>query len=119
MVAEADAAIDLKTIHETIGASGRVTFGKPDLLMVLLGVIPGSVTPFGVVNDSAGLVSVVLDQPMMDHAVLNYHPLENVATTSIGRDDLVRFLVASGHPPRILAVSRGKLVLDDEPRMTG
>lgn len=109
VVAEGDAAIDLKKIHEKIGASGRVTFGKPELLWQLLGVIPGSVTPFGVVNDRDRVVSVVLDAAMMEHAMLNFHPLENTATTSIDRADLVRFLEATGHPPRVIAVSEGKI----------
>ena len=114
VTAEADAAIDLKAISEKIGASGRVTFGKPELLMELLGVIPGAVTPFGVVNDVEGVVTMVIDAPMMDHEILNFHPLENTATTSIRREDLVRFLTATGHPPLIVAVSNGKLPLDDE-----
>ncbi|TBW36139.1 prolyl-tRNA synthetase associated domain-containing protein [Siculibacillus lacustris] len=109
VVAESDAAIDLKAISEPIGASGRVTFGKPELLMELLGVTPGSVTPFGIVNDAEGRVTVVLDAPLLDHPILNFHPLENTATTSIGRDDLVRFLTLSGHPPRIVAVSDGRI----------
>lgn len=112
VVAEADAAIDLKRIHEKIGAAGRVTFGKPDLLMELLGVVPGSVTPFGVVNDAEGRVTVVLDAPMLEHDVLNYHPLENTATTSIRREDLIAFLRATGHEPMVAAVSDGKLDLD-------
>jgi Ala-tRNA(Pro) deacylase len=109
VVAEADAAIDLKTIHTLIGANGRVTFGKPELLMELIGVVPGSVTPFGVINDPDRRVTVVLDAVMMEHTVLNYHPLENTATTSIRREDLVRFLEATGHPPLIVKVSDGKV----------
>jgi Ala-tRNA(Pro) deacylase len=70
-----------------------------------LGVEPGAVTPFAVLNDVAARVSVVLDAAMMEHAVLNYHPLRNTMTTAIARDDLVRFLAATGHPPRILAVA--------------
>ena len=50
-------------------------------------------------------MSVVLDAVMMGHAMLNYHPLRNTMTTSIARDDLVAFLAATGHPPRILAVA--------------
>ncbi|MBL8573368.1 MAG: prolyl-tRNA synthetase associated domain-containing protein [Hyphomicrobiaceae bacterium] len=110
VVAEGDAAIDLKKIHERIGANGRVTFGKPELMWELLGVIPGSVTPFGVVNDRQRVITVVLDAEMMRHDVLNYHPLENNATTSIARADLIRFLEATGHPPKIIAVSDGKIV---------
>jgi len=109
VTAEADAAIDLKTIHDKIGANGRVTFGKADLLMELLGVIPGAVTPFGVVNDTGLAVTMVIDAPLLDHEIVNFHPLENTATTSIHRDDLVRFLTAVGHPPLIVKVSDGKV----------
>ena len=109
VTAEADAAIDLKAISDKIGASGRVTFGKAELLMELLGVIPGAVTPFGVVNDVEGVVTMVLDAPLLDHEIVNFHPLENTATTSIHRDDLVRFLTATGHPPLIVPVSDGKV----------
>ncbi len=113
ITAEADAAIDLKAISEKIGASGRVTFGKAELLMDLLGVIPGAVTPFGVVNDVERMVTMVIDAPMMDHEILNFHPLENTATTSIRREDLVRFLTETGHPPLIVAVSNGRIVVDE------
>lgn len=106
VVALEDATIDLKRIHERIGASGKVSFGKPELLMEVLGVEPGSVTPFGVLNDGGGRVQVVLDARLMQAATLNFHPLVNTATTSIGRDGLVAFLAAVGHPPRILAVSQ-------------
>ena len=112
VTAEGDAAIDLKAISEKIGASGRVSFGKPELLMELLGVAPGSVTPFGIVNDRERLVTVVIDAALMTHEILNFHPLENTATTSIARADLVRFLEAEGHPPLIVAVSDGKVAHD-------
>jgi Ala-tRNA(Pro) deacylase len=70
-----------------------------------LGIEPGSVTPFAAMNDQAGRVSVVLDAAMMAQATLNFHPLRNTMTTSIGRDDLVKFLAATGHAPRIVAVA--------------
>jgi Ala-tRNA(Pro) deacylase len=63
------------------------------------------VTPFAVMNDTDRRVTIVLDAAMMAHETLNYHPLDNTMTTSIGRDDLVRFLHATGHAPRIMAVS--------------
>lgn len=106
VVALEDATIDLKRIHERIGASGKVSFGKPELLMEVLGVPPGSVTPFGAVNDTAGRVSVVLDAMLMRSDRLNFHPLVNTATTTLPRDGLVAFLEAVGHPPRVLAVSQ-------------
>ncbi len=105
VVALEDAEIELKSLHRRLGASGRFSFGSPDILRATLGVEPGAVTPFAALNDTQRRVTVVLDAAMMEHAVLNYHPLRNTMTTSIARDDLVRFLTATGHPPRILALS--------------
>ena len=100
-----DAAIELKSLHRRLGATGRFSFGSSDLMMDTLGVTPGAVTPFGVINDTARRVAVVLDQALMEHAVINAHPLTNTMTTSIARDDLVKFLEATGHPPWIVAVA--------------
>ena len=105
VVAEEEADIDLKGLHRLLGASGRFSFGSADLLREVLGVEPGAVTPFGAINDSESRVTVVLDAAMMRHATLNYHPLVNTMTTSIGRDDLVKFLESTGHQPRIERVS--------------
>ena len=102
---EEEAVVDLKTIHTLIGASGRVSFGKPDMLMELLGVLPGAVTVFGAVNDTEGRVKVVLDEGLMREEIINAHPLTNEATTSIQRGDLVTFLRATGHEPHILKVA--------------
>src|SRR5262249_8379602 len=105
VVALEDAAIELKSLHRRLGASGRFSFGSADLLRETLGVAPGAVTPFATMNDTQGRVCVVLDGAMMEHGTLNYHPLVNTMTTSINREDLIRFLEATGHPPRIEAVS--------------
>jgi len=105
VVAPEDAAIELKSLHRSLGASGRFSFGSADLMREVLGVEPGSVTPFGALNDTACRVTVVLDAAMMAHATLNFHPLVNTMTTSIGRDDLVRFLAATGHTARIEPVA--------------
>jgi Ala-tRNA(Pro) deacylase len=99
-----EAQIDLKAAPSKIG-SRRLSFGKPELLMELLGVEPGSVTPFGLINDTANRVNVVLDAAMMAHEVVNYHPLENTATTTIRSGDLVSFIKSCGHAPRIVAVA--------------
>ena len=100
-----EAVVDLKQIHHVIGAAGRVSFGKPEMLMELLGVVPGAVTVFGLINDTAGRVKVVLDQDLMGHAVINAHPLTNEATTSIAAADLIKFVEATGHDAAILKVS--------------
>ena len=107
LVAPEDAAIELKSMHRLLGASGRFSFGSADLMRELLGVEPGSVTPFGAINDKDARVNVVLDAAMMKHEILNYHPLVNTMTTSIASADLVKFLQATGHEPRIEALSGG------------
>jgi Ala-tRNA(Pro) deacylase len=105
VVALEDAVIALKGLHRLLGASGRFSFGSSDLMMELLGVRPGSVTPFGVMNDTAGRVQVVLDATMMEYDTLNYHPLQNTMTTTLSRDGLLAFLRATGHEPRIERIS--------------
>jgi len=105
VVAEEEADIDLKGLHRLLGASGRFSFGSSDLLREVWGVEPGAVTPFGALNDTAGRVTVVLDKAMLTHATLNFHPLVNTMTTSIARNDLVRFLESTGHSPRVERVS--------------
>ena len=99
-----DAQVDLKTLPKTIG-SGRLSFGKSELLGEVLGVQPGSVTPFALINDVDRKVEVVLDETMLSHEVLNYHPLKNDATTSIASSDLVKFVESCGHTPKIVKVA--------------
>lgn len=96
LTAEADRRIDLKTLHTRIGAK-RLSFGKPDLLMAVLGVTPGSVTPFALVNDRERRVSFVLDAAMLRAEHLNFHPLENTATTRVTPEGLKAFLRSTGH----------------------
>lgn len=104
VVAESHTPIDLKALSKTIG-SGRLSFGKPELLMQVLGVPPGSVTALALINDSRALVGVVVDQALMQYDVINCHPLENTATTSIRRDDLIKFMEACGATPRLLPLN--------------
>jgi Ala-tRNA(Pro) deacylase len=104
VVALGRAHIDRKSLHKVI-ACDRLSFGKPELLLEVLGVPAGSVTPFALINDQAHRVTVILDADMMRHERLNYHPLENTATTGIARQDLLTFIRACGHEPRILAVA--------------
>jgi Ala-tRNA(Pro) deacylase len=100
-----DAAIELKSLHRRLGAAGRFSFGAADLLRLSLGIEPGAVTPFAAMNDADRRVTVVLDAALMEHATINCHPLVNTMTTSIAGADLVKFLAATGHPPRIEPVA--------------
>jgi len=102
VVVEEDKRIDLKALGERLGA-GKLSFGSPDRLMTYLGVLPGAVTPFSVINDKAGKVTLVLDADLMDLDPLNCHPLVNTKTTALAPQDLVRFLEAEGHKPQIMA----------------
>jgi Ala-tRNA(Pro) deacylase len=101
-----DAVIELKSLHRLLGASGRFSFGPAELMRETLGIEPGAVTPLAAMNDTDRRVTVVLDAALMRHETINCHPLVNTMTTSIARADLVRFLEATGHPPRIMAVAK-------------
>jgi Ala-tRNA(Pro) deacylase len=100
------AVIDLKRVHEKIGAQGRVSFGSGELLEEVWGVRPGAVTPFGAINDETAKVSVVLDEAMMRHERLNFHPLVNTRTTGLKSADLIKFLRATGHEPLVVALGQ-------------
>ena len=94
--------IDLKRLHETLGASGMPSFGSAELLMEKLGVTPGSVTAFAVINDRAGDVTMVLDATLASGEDVNFHPLINTATLRVSRDDLLAFFRNTGHEPLIV-----------------
>jgi Ala-tRNA(Pro) deacylase len=93
--------IDLKKLALRLGAP-RFSFGAAADLYEVLGVRPGSVTPFALVNDVERLVTPVLDAAMLDRNPLNYHPLSNDRTTAIASTDLLRFIAACGYEPRII-----------------
>ncbi len=101
VVALEDRAIDVQKLAKQIGAA-RLSFGKPELLRQVLGVEPGSVTPFALLNDRDQRVQVVLDKEMLDHEILNYHPLKNDGTTALTAADLQHFIRACGHRPVIV-----------------
>ncbi len=102
VVAKEDTKVDLKALAKRLGF-GRFSFGKPDLLMEVLGIEPGSVTAFALINEtSSGLAAVVVDEALMGFAEVNCHPLVNSATTRIATKDLIRFMEACGHVPRVL-----------------
>lgn len=101
VVALEDRAIDLKRLGEVLGA-GKLSFGSPDRLRRVLGVEPGSVTPFALVNDEGRVVRLVLDRALAEGGPVNAHPLINTMTTAIAIADLLRLFEATGHAPRWL-----------------
>lgn len=93
--------IRIRDLEREIGA-GTCSFGRPELLAEVLGVLPGAVTPFAALNDRAGRVQVVLDRQMLEAATINAHPLHNEATTAVATADLLRFFGLTGHAPRVV-----------------
>jgi Ala-tRNA(Pro) deacylase len=101
-----DVAVDLKALGPLIGAKSRLSFAAADLLRAHLGIEPGAVTPFALINDRAHTVTPVLDQAMLEKTPLNFHPLENTATAAIASEALLRFIAAQGHKPLTLRFPR-------------
>ena len=106
VTAAEDRDIDLKALRRRLGASGSLSFGAADVLMAHLGVRPGAVTPFGIINDANAVVSMVLDQDLLSGDIVNVHPLRNDMTTAMRPDDLLAFLNAENHAPLILDFNR-------------
>jgi Ala-tRNA(Pro) deacylase len=107
--------LDLKALADRLEAP-RFSFGSPALLEGTLGVTPGSVTPFALINDRDRRVRVVLDAEMLTLDPLNYHPLVNTATTAVSPADLIKFIAAGGHEPRIVEMAGLELGADRSPR---
>ncbi|MEM1287429.1 MAG: prolyl-tRNA synthetase associated domain-containing protein [Pseudomonadota bacterium] len=101
VTADHETQVDLKGLHPKLGA-GRLSFGSAERLMNHLGVTPGSVTAFALINDGAGEVRFILDKNLADAEIINCHPLENTATTSIKRADLSKFVENTGHSVEVV-----------------
>lgn len=97
-----ETVVDLKKLEEQLGC-GRLSFGSPERLWETLGIRPGSVCPFTLINDKDHVVNVILDASMMAVDVVNYHPLDNAMTIGLSPADLLRFIKHTGHDYSILA----------------
>lgn len=93
--------VKLNSLPKALG-SARLSFASADLMWEVLGVRPGSVTPFALANDTAQRCRLVLDAPMLALPKLNYHPLTNEATTTISTQDFLKFVRHCGHEPIII-----------------
>ena len=109
VVAHEDQAFDLKTLHGRIGASGRVGFASPDQMRNILGIDPGALTPFAIINDTEGLVTVVIDTDLMSAEQLNFHPMVQTQSVGLRPADLRAFIESFGRVPHVvdLAADRG------------
>jgi Ala-tRNA(Pro) deacylase len=103
VVAREDLRIDLNALAKRLG-SPRFSFGSAARLLEVLGVVPGAVTPFALMNDEAGRVTAIFDEGLFANGPVNFHPLRNDRTTAIAAADLIRFAHATGHDPILLAL---------------
>jgi Ala-tRNA(Pro) deacylase len=103
--ARQDTTIDLKSLHRVIG-SDRLSFGSAELMAETLGVTPGSVTAFALVNDTARRVRFVLDRRLAEAELVNFHPMQNTATTGVSAEGFRAFLAAVGVEPMVVDFER-------------
>jgi len=97
--------LDLKACYETLEIA-KSSFAKPEIMEEVLGITPGSVTPFALVNDKDHKIEVFLDEDMMSRDLLNYHPLRNDMTTTIKSKDLIKFLKHTGHQYKVVKLPK-------------
>ncbi len=107
VIVPADKRVDIKALNALIGAS-RLSFGSADRLKKFLGVDPGSVTIFALVNDPEHSVELIIDESLWEQQAFQFHPLINTATLVISNDNLKRFLASTGHDVRTLGVPSQK-----------
>jgi len=106
-VAHCDTPVDIVGYGRAAGARGRLSFGKPELMTATLGVIPGAVTPFALINDAAkALAEVAVDKALLSWPAVWFHPLENDASTAVAPDDLLKFIRACGFEPQIIDLAQ-------------
>jgi len=92
--------VSLKALSDLLEVRRGLRFANEEHLFEKLGVTPGAVTPFAVMNDLQGDVQMLLDENLRSMSPINAHPLHNAATTSIELSELLRFMDACDHPPR-------------------
>jgi Ala-tRNA(Pro) deacylase len=103
VVLRSDRQADLRSLVKTIG-DDRLSFGSPERLMTHLGLTPGSVSPFGLINDRGHRVRLILDAGLRHAEFLAFHPNVNTATIRLARGDFERFLAWSGHQARWIEI---------------
>ncbi|MFO1300766.1 MAG: prolyl-tRNA synthetase associated domain-containing protein [Burkholderiaceae bacterium] len=107
VVAHEDRVVDLKKLHTRIGASGQLSFAPAERMRAALAIEPGALTPLALLEDTAGLVTAVIDAGLMDADQLNFHPLVNTESTGIAPRDLLAFIASCGREPLIVELAPG------------
>ena len=100
-VVEESRRMDVRALSDLLG-SARLSFARPERVNQHLGVEPGAVTPFALINDTEAAINVAIDADIMAAEIANFHPLVNDRTTAIRPGDLIRFIEGCGHRPVIV-----------------
>ncbi|WP_432540742.1 prolyl-tRNA synthetase associated domain-containing protein [Kineococcus sp. SYSU DK002] len=100
--AHEDTAVDLKTLHTRIGAQGRLGFASPELMRDLLAIEPGTVTPMGLMNDTSGVVTCVLEERLLGEEQINFHPMVHTESIGLSPQELLTFLASCDHSPTVV-----------------
>ncbi len=102
VAAHGETKVDLVGLGKALSARGRLSFASPALMTATLGVIPGAVTPFALINETAkALARVVIDKALLRFDPIWFHPLENTASTAISPKDLLKFVEKCGFKPEL------------------
>lgn len=97
-----DRALDLKTLHKRLGARGQLGFASGERVTEYLGVLPGALTPLGLINDRTGAVTAVVDASLMETEQVNFHPLVNTESTGLRPQDLLHFIRSCEREPMLV-----------------
>ena len=105
--------MDIWVLTDLLG-SARMSFARSERVNQYLGVEPGVVTPFALINDAEAAIHVAIDADIMAAETANFHPLVNDRTTAIGPDDLIRFIEGCGHRPVVVDLGPATALPDDD-----
>ena len=111
LTCQEDAIINLKKIRSSLGVK-NLSFAKEDLLMKYLGVLPGAVSPLGLINDRTLSIVLYLDKNLFDAQTINFHPLINTTTINLSFDDFIKFCDHTNHKPKILDIEKNEVLND-------
>ena len=111
LTCQEDAIINLKKIRSSLGVK-NLSFAKEDLLMKYLGVLPGAVSPLGLINDRTLSIVLYLDKNLFDAQTINFHPLINTTTINLSFDDFIKFCAHTNHKPKILDIEKNEVLND-------
>lgn len=104
IVTEEATKVDLRSLGQVIGANGNLSFASADALNEVLGIAPGAVSLLAAINDVSKKVTIVIEEALLESAVINCHPLTNTRTTSLSKSDIGTFLSKTGHEPRYISM---------------